>query len=134
MSNKYPFPDDDDLVWFYDQNGEAQFYLYKKEHFYHVDGTPIGYLHENKYVVGYNGEYLGWIYNGWVIDYSDGSHAFFWEFASGGLVRPVRKVRPIRGIRAVRPIRSVRSIRPVRPLRSLSWTRKDIVEFFPDYA
>jgi hypothetical protein len=132
MSNEPPFPGED-LVWFYNNRGTPLFYLLDGEHFYHVDGTPIGYLYDNLYVISYSGDYLGWIHNGWIIDYSDGGHAFYTEFSSGGPVKPVRQVRPVRSVRAIRPVKSVRSVRPVKPVRSLSWSNQSFDAFFPDY-
>lgn len=134
MSDKSPFSKRNDVVWFYNQRGRPLFYLQDNEHFYHVDGTPIGYVHDNKYVVGYNGESLGWLHDGWIMDFTDGSYAFFSEYAVGGPERPVRGVRPVKGVRRVRPVKAIRSVRPVRPVRTLSWTRKDIAAFFPDYT
>ncbi|MBO1223224.1 MAG: hypothetical protein JYX80_02230 [Candidatus Scalindua sediminis] len=133
MNDELPFPEDE-IVPFYNHEGRAVFYLYSDgQYFYHYDGTPLAYLHNNEYIVSFSGEYLGWVYNGWIIDYSDGSYAFFSPHASGGVSRPSRKSRPSRSSRRSRPSRSSRESRPSRPSRTTCWSEKSSEDYFPDY-
>jgi len=128
-----PFPENE-ITPFYNSRGEATFYLYSNgEHFYHYDGTPMGYLFIGKYVLSYSGKYLGWIHNGSILDYIDGSYAFFTTYSSGGPSRPSRQSRPSRASRQSRPPKSSRESRPSRPSRSTRWSTRSNMSFFPDY-
>jgi len=128
-----PFPEDE-IVPFYNREGRAIFYLYSDgKYFYHYGGTPLAYLYNDEYVVSFSGKYLGWIHNGWIIDYSDGSYAFFSPYASGGVSRPSRKSRPSRSSRRSRPSRASRQSRPSRPSRKTRWSVQSSEAFFPDY-
>lgn len=113
--------DPPDILPFYNAQGIAICYLYGGTHFYLYDGRPVGYLHANEHAYGYNGRWLGWVMNGWLWD-RQGASALFSRFASGGPVRPLRKVLPTRAVRKVRPMRSMRETRPVRPLRRSVWS------------
>lgn len=127
------FPENE-IVPFYNREGRAVFYLYSDSiYFYHYDGTPLGYLHDNQFVVSFSGKYLGWIQSGWIMDYSDGSYAFFSPYASGGISRPSRQSRPSRSSRMSRPSRSSRESRPSRPSRNNRWSDHSSEAFFPDY-
>ncbi len=133
VNEERPFPENE-IIPFYNSNGRPIFYLYSNgKYFYHYDGTPLAYLYNNKYVVSYSGEYLGWIQNGWIIDYRDGTYAFFTTYASGGPSRPSRKSRPSKGSRKSRPPRSSRRSRPSRPSRKTKWSERSNESFFPDY-
>lgn len=133
MNEDFPFPEHE-IITFYDQEGRAVFYLYNDgKYFYHYDGTPLAYLYNNQYMVSFSGKYLGWIYKGWIIDYSDGSYAFFSKYSSGGVSRPSKKSRPSRSSRRSRPSKSSKQSRPSRPSRRTSWSDNSSENFFPDY-
>ena len=128
------FPDNE-IVPFYNSEGRPVFYLYSDgQHFYHYDGSPLAYLHNNLYVVSFSGQYLGWVHNGWILDYADGSYAFFTQGASGGASKPSRKSRPPRRSRRSRPSKASRQSRPTRPTRKTRWSARSSEAFFPDYA
>jgi hypothetical protein len=117
------------VLTFYDQSGRAVAYLHDDgDSIYLYRGTPVAYLVGDS-VYGYSGAYLGWLRNGWIFDRS-GGRVFFTKDASGGPIRPVRKVRPIRGVRGVRPVKGIRQVRPIRPVRSLSWSALSGEAFF----
>lgn len=117
------------MTTFYDRNGNPTAYVSDDgESVYLFSGEPVAWLSEDA-LYSYPGRYLGWIQDGCVYD-KRGECAFFTDDASGGPVKPVRKVSPIRGVRRVRPVRGVREIRPVRPVRSLSWSTLSGPGFF----
>jgi len=132
-SESSPFPKNE-ITPFYDSSGNALFYLHSNgEHFYHYDGTPIGYLYNDLYVISYSGQYLGLVYNGSIIDYKNGKYAFFTTHSSGGVSRPSRKSRPNRSSRKSRPSKSSRMSRPSRPSRKSNWSENSNMTFFPNY-
>jgi len=134
MSNEEKLFPDNEIVTFYNSEGRAVFYLYSNgEHFYHYDGTPLAYLYNGKYIISYSGEYLGWLHNGSILDFKDGSYAFFTVYSSGGPSRPSKKSRPSRSSRKSRPSISSRKSRPSRPSRVSRWSVRSNESFFPDY-
>ncbi|WP_435891093.1 4-fold beta flower protein [Pectobacterium polaris] len=133
INESSPFPENE-IISFYDCTGMPIFYLHSNgEHFYHYDGTPLAYLFNNEYIISYSGQYLGWIYNGSIIDYKNGAYAFFSTHSSGGPSRPSRKPRPSRLSRISRPSKSSRMSRPSRPSRQIRWSERSNMSFFPDY-
>ena len=134
VNEKRVFPENE-IIPFYNLDGRAVFYLYSDGiYFYHYDGTPLGYLQSNQFVISFSGRYLGWIHNGWIMDYADGSCAFFSPYASGGVSKPSRQSRPSRSSRMSRPSRSSRESRPSRPSRTNRWSNNSSEAFFPDYG
>lgn len=127
------FPENE-IIPFYNRKGRTIFYLYSDgRYFYHYDGTPLAYLHADKYTISFSGKYLGWLHNGWIIDYLDGSYAFFSTYATGGVSKPSRQSRPSRSSRRNRPSRASRQSRPSRPSRKTRWSENSSEHFFPDY-
>lgn len=133
MNEEKIFPENE-IIPFYNSNGTPIFYLNSNgEHFYHYDGTPLAYLYNNKYVVSYSGNYLGWVQNGSIIDYRNGTYAFFSTYSSGGPSRPSRKSRPSKSSRRSRPSKSSRKSRPSRPSRTARWSEYSNESFFPNH-
>ncbi len=134
MSIEPPFPIDRN-VHFYNSEGRPVFYLRQGgKYFYHYDGTPLGYLYFNKYIISFSGEYLGWVRNGFILDYIDGTYAFFTRGASGGPSKPAKKTRPSKKTRKARPIKNVRRTKPSKPSRTYQWSSRSSEIFFPDYT
>lgn len=113
---------------FHSRTGDACCYLHDGEHVYLWNGKPVGYLVDGK-VYSFTGRQLGWFDNGWLYDRLN-RPALFSADASGGPVKPVRKVKPVKGVRQVRPVRSVRQVGLVRPVRSLSWSPASDAAYF----
>jgi hypothetical protein len=105
---------------FFDKSGRATCYSPDGEYLYLWTGQPVGYFADDK-VYSFQGKLLGWIASGWLYDRHN-RPALFSPDASGGPVRPVRRVVPVRSVRQVRPVKSVRQVAHVRPSRSLSWS------------
>lgn len=134
MNNEsHPFQENE-ITPFYASSGHALFYLHSDgKHFYDYDGTPIAHLYDDKYVIAYSGQYLGWIHNGSILDYKNGKYAFFTTYSTGGVSRPSRKAKPSRSARKSRPSKSSRMSRPSRPSRSSSWSENSALTFFPNF-
>lgn len=105
---------------FFDRNGAAVVYSPDGEHLYAWDGRPLGYLYQDR-IYNFGGTLIGWLQNGWIYDRAN-KPALFTAEATGGPVRPVRRVKPVKGVRGVRPVRGVRQVTPVRGVRSLNWS------------
>lgn len=105
---------------FFDRNGNATCYSPDGEHIYLWSGEPVGYFVEDK-VYSFSGRLLGWIANGWLYDRSN-QPALFSTDASGGPMRPVRKVKPVKSVRSVRPVQSVRQIPHMKSMRGMGWS------------
>ena len=110
---------------FYDRTGTPTCYLDDDEHIYLWNGIPVGYLYEAK-VYSFAGRQLGWFSDGWLYDRSN-HPALFSEAATGGPIKPIRKIKPVKGIKKVRPIKSVRAVAIVRSVRSINWS--DVSDF-----
>lgn len=113
---------------FYDKYGNPCCYSDDYVHIYSYDGKPLGYILNNK-VWNYNGRYLGQFLNNWVLD-KEGYYVFFTENATGGPIKPVRKLAPIKSIKSLRPLKSIRDIPPIPPIPNLGWSRFDVHGFF----
>jgi hypothetical protein len=106
---------------FFDRSGNAICYSPDGEHIYLWNGEPVGYFSDNK-IYAFSGKLIGWIENGWLLDRSN-RPALFSSSATGGPVKPVRKVKPVKSVRRVRPVKSVRQVAHVRPVKSLNWSQ-----------
>lgn len=90
------------------------------------NGDPVAYIYDSS-IYSFKGKHLGWYENGWIYD-NDGYAIFFTENASGGLVKPVKKVTPVRCTTKNKPIKNVKQIKPIKPIKKLNW--KDDASFF----
>ena len=113
---------------FHTRAGDALCYLEDGGNLYLWNGKPAGYLVDDK-VYSFSGCQLGWFENGWLYDRSN-RPALYSARASGGPVKPVRKIKPVKSVRQVRPVKSVRQVGLVRPARSLSWSPVSDVAYF----
>lgn len=113
---------------FYDKNGYAVCYTVDNMHLYSFNGTPLAYINDGK-VWSYEGFCLGWLYNYWILDKS-GSYIFFSEYATGGLLKPLRHLQPLKAIRHLRPLKGLRHLAPLKPSVRLSWSSLTPQQFF----
>ncbi|MEB2787285.1 4-fold beta flower protein [Algoriphagus persicinus] len=113
---------------FYDKSGKPQFYCEDNIHIYDFGGNPIGYFH-NDSLYNYDGSYLGWIDDGWIID-RNGYRFCFNEDASGGPMKPMKHMRPMKSMKRMKPMKSIREMRPMKPMKSSSWSDIGLEEFF----
>lgn len=113
---------------FYDKHGNPCCYSDDFKHIYGYDGEPLGYIQDGL-IWNYNGRYLGQFKNNWVLD-KDGYYLFFTENATGGPIRPIRKIAPIKSVKEIRPLKNIREIPPVYPVSKLDWSQLDPKIFF----
>ncbi len=72
-------PDD---IHFYSKIGQPICYSSDGEHLYLWDGSPIGYIDDER-VFSFSGRALGWFIKGWLYD-RNCNPALFSEYAEGG--------------------------------------------------
>ena len=113
---------------FYDKNGSAVCYTMDNIHLYSFDGYPLAYFNNDK-VWSYGGVCLGWLHNYWIID-SDGCYVFFSEYATGGILKPLRHLKPLKSLRRLRPLKNLRSTPPLKPLVKHKWSSLTFEDFF----
>lgn len=116
------------MMTFYDKNGYAVCYTMDNIHLYSFDGYPLAYFHAEK-VWSYNGCCLGWLHNNWIIDVN-GFYVFFSEYATGGMLKPLRHLKPLKSLRRLRPLKSLRHFAPLKPLVKSQWSSLSFEEFF----
>lgn len=105
---------------FYDKHGQPIAYAGDDGSIYLFSGEPVAYL-DGDSVWSYSGKHLGWFNNGLIRDNS-GETAFFSDKASGGPVKPIKRIKPIKGIKGIKPIKGIKEIKPIRAINSLGWS------------
>lgn len=113
---------------FYDLNGNPIAYTDDGEHVFTFSGHPVAYFHDGS-VYSFNGRHLGRFNNGLIRD-NDGQVVFFSEAATGGPIKPLRKLKPLKGQKQLKPLKGLRSLRPLKPLDSMSWSALSGDQFF----
>ncbi len=115
-------------ITFYNQNGQPIAYTKDETHIFLFSGEPVAYF-RNDSVYSYSGRHLGRFEDGWIRD-NNGDCVFFTDFATGGPIKPTRRIKPIKSVKRVKPLKSVRQIKPIKPIKSLKWSLRSSEEFF----
>jgi len=113
---------------FYNRNGNPLCYCDDNEHIYTFNGEPIGYIYKNS-LYNYVGNHIGWFENGWIIDPS-GHYLFYCEDASGGPMKPMKKMKPMKSMKKMKPMKSMKEMKKMKPMKSTKWSNLDLNEFF----
>ena len=113
---------------FYDRYGNPCCYSDDYVHIYSFGGKALGYI-QNERVWNYGGCYLGMFRNNWVLD-KYGNNLFFTENATGGPLKPLRKLAPLKSLKELRPLKSLRELPPLPPLQTYNWSNLDMNTFF----
>lgn len=113
---------------FYDKSGKPIAYTEDGEHIYTFSGRPVAYF-DAEAVYSFSGKHIGWFENGWIRD-TKGGCVFFTDAASGGPVKPVKKVKPVKGVKYVKPVKGVKHVKSVKAVKSLSWSPLSGEHFF----
>ena len=114
---------------FYDKRGKATCYTNDNDEIYSFDGTPLGFIYSNL-IYKVNGEHLGFLDRGWIIDRS-GYAVYFSENSSNiGLVTPIKCVKPIASVKRIFPVKGIRRVPSTKPVFKMSWSSATGTEFF----
>lgn len=113
---------------FYDQQGTPLIYTEDDEHLYSFNGKPLAYIHGNS-IYSYSGNHLGWFENGWIKD-SNGYFFLFSEHATGGPLKPLKKLKPLKGLKQLKPLKSLKQLKPIKPITNLNWSSRTFDNFF----
>ncbi|MFB8676931.1 4-fold beta flower protein [Enterococcus gallinarum] len=113
---------------FYDHNGKPIAYLSDDKHIFLFSGEPVAYFSDDS-IYGFNGKYLGWFKDGWIIA-RDGTRVFFTENSIGGPMKPMKKMKPIKSMKQMKPMKSIKEIKPIKSITSLSWSTLSGTSFF----
>lgn len=104
---------------FFDSTGQATCYSPEGENIYLWNGQPVGYFADEK-VYSISGRLLGWVANGWLCDRSN-RPALFSAGATGGPMRPMRKMKPMKSMRQMRPMKALRPTPHMKSMRGTGW-------------
>jgi hypothetical protein len=118
---------------FYDVNGRPIAYSDDGRYVYAFSGLPLAYL-DGDSVYSFNGQHLGWWDRGWVRDHQ-GAWVFFTDFARiGGQPMPRKSVLPAKGLRALPPpVPAFKQVKPVPVAGGSGWSMRSGVHFFPEH-
>ncbi len=107
-------------TWLYDRHGIPVAYFLLSGEIYATDGRPLAYL-VGFYIYAYNGRFLGFFNNGWILD-KQGYHVLFTQNAYGGPLKPLCRPSMLPGLRHLAPWKALRQ-RPTQfPMPRLSWS------------
>ena len=114
---------------FYDRNGKACFYAIDNGDIYSFDGSPLGYIYQDK-IYSIDGYHLGNLEKGWVID-KRGYPAYFEENSGNiGLVKPIKHIKSIPSVRHIFPVKGIRKVPSIKPVTKLSWSDCEGTDLF----
>lgn len=113
---------------FYDSKGQPYAYSDDGEAIYTFGGKPVGYIFGDS-IYSFSGAHLGFYENGQIWDHGGGV-VLFTSDASGGPMKPLKKLKPLKSLKALKPLKSVRVLKPINALRSMNWSTLSPVDFF----
>ncbi|MFQ2194458.1 4-fold beta flower protein [Aeromonas jandaei] len=113
---------------FYSKSGSPIAYTEDGQHIYLFSGAPVAHL-DGDAVYSFSGNHIGWFEDGWVRDLK-GKCVFYTASATGGPVKPVKKVKPVKSVKRVKPIKGVKKVKSVKAIKSLSWSPLSSEQFF----
>jgi hypothetical protein len=115
--------------WFYDRNGQAQFFLYGDDRFVSKNGNNLGWLFRENLVYSLNGNHIGWLEEGVIRDGNGGVIAFLRDCKGSLPSRPGIGGRPGTPGIPGKPGRPGLSGIMGRPGRG-GWSSRGIEDFF----
>jgi hypothetical protein len=118
-----------DTIIFYDRNGHAVVYLFRREIFYSFQGQPLGYVDRTGAIYWWDGRYLGFWQEGWIRD-AQGFCLAFQRDAVGGADKPRCGPRPEWGGREPVPARAKTEPAPERAMKIANWSELTVKTFF----
>lgn len=113
---------------FYSKLGAPVAYMEDGRHIYLFSGKPVAFLSGNA-VYLFSGKHIGWFEDGWIRN-RVGKAVFFTTNASGGPIRPVKRVKPVKGMKRVKPVKGVKQVKSVKRTKAFSWSDLSGEQFF----
>ncbi len=106
--------------WLYDRNGVPVAYFLLSGEIYATDGRPLAYL-VGFYIYAYNGRFLGFFNNGWILD-KQGYHVLFTRNSYGGPRKPFCRTPVYPHYRQYAPLKALRQLPTQFPMPRLGWS------------
>lgn len=113
---------------FFNRYGKPIAYSDDNVNIFAFNGQPLAYIFDDK-VYAFNGRHLGWFWDGWIRD-SQGYCVFFNEYATGGPLKPLKRLLPLKGLKRLLPLKGLRRMAGFRPIKRLAWSNYSDLEFF----
>ena len=113
---------------FYNYFGTPIAYTDDEVNIFSFNGSPLGYIDGDK-IYAFSGKHLGWYIDGWIRD-KLGYCVFFTELATGGPLKPIKRLKPLRFAKRIVPMKRIRQIAGIRPIKRLAWSRYYDSSFF----
>ena len=113
---------------FYDYNGTPIAYTDDETHIFTFSGEPVAYI-DGDSVYSFRGSHIGRFDSGLIRD-NGGDVVFFTDGASGGPLKPLKKLKPLKGLKKLKPLKGLKVIKPLKPLNSSSWSALSDEQFF----
>jgi len=104
---------------FYDSTGAPIAYTADGKHIYLFSGEPVAFIDSGS-VYSFSGKHLGRFEKGWIRN-NIGQCVFFTENATGGPLRPMKKMRPMKSMKQMLPMKAMKEMKPLKPMDASSW-------------
>lgn len=106
---------------FYDSKGNPYAYSDDGETLYTFGGKPIAYIDDDS-IYAFDGRHLGFLENGQIWDRS-GKVVLVADGASGGPMKPLKKLKPLKGLKQLKPLKGLKQLKPLKPLKTMAWSQ-----------
>ena len=93
---------------FYDSQGRPYAYSDDGETIYSFSGVPIAYI-SNDSIYSFSGKHLGYFNNGIIRD-KHGDSLLFTDGASGGPMKPMKRMKPMKGMKRMKPMKGIKEM------------------------
>ena len=115
-------------IEFYSKSGDPIAYMEDGQHIYLFSGRPVAFLSGDA-VYLFSGKHIGWFEDGWIRD-KKGKVVFFTSDASGGPIKPVKRMKPVKGMKHVKPVKGVKQMKSMKRIKAFSWSDLSGEQFF----
>ena len=93
-------------------------YIADNQTLYTWDGEPVAYLAPGGSVYGFNGQHLGWLPHGLVVDHDGNTPCAVRE-----ALNPPPGLEPLKALKALQPLKALQELAPLTPLPKKQWSR-----------
>lgn len=105
---------------FYDSHGRPHAYTDDGETLFTFAGVPIAYISDDS-IYSFTGAHIGYFNDGMIRD-AHGDVLLFTEKASGGPMKPMKRMKPMKGMKQMKPMKGMKQVKPMRPMESTNWS------------